>query len=154
MLSRIRKRIKIIHTPALKATDVLYTKMHTYNKEAKEILNYLITEIKNNNKNSPALKQLYLLMQKADDIVIDCAHKLAPYQTPKLESIEVKSRIEHKFVIRSPQQVKSVEEWMKVTGAELVKLDDKAEDVSIKDIIEDKYDPEQDEIDTYKGLLN
>lgn len=141
----------------LKATDVLYQKMHVYNNESKQILSHLIETIKQQNKNSPALRELYLLMRKADDIVIDCAHKLAPYQTPKLESIEVRNKVEHKFVLRAPKAVSSIEEWTKLTGAAkiapeqvMVRNKETAEPAaSIHD-----YDEEEDQLNTQKQLLN
>lgn len=141
----------------LKATDVLYEKMHSYNKEAKEILNYLIEQIKQQNKNSPVLKQMYQLMQRADDIVIDCAHKLAPYQSPKLETIEVRNKVEHKFVLRAPKTVASVEEWAKLTGAEKIAVDEvKAKIKEQAPIVESLHDFDEieDEINTQKHLLN
>jgi len=155
MLKYLRKRYKPIYVVQTKATDVLYQKMHAYNKEAKEILAYLVKETKERNPNSPALKQLYQMMDKADNIVIDCAHKLAPYQSPKLESIEVRNKVEHKFIIRAPQKITSVEEWTKITGAEQLKQDnfDKKQSVitppapSIHD-----FDTDDDEIETLKRL--
>lgn len=152
-----KKVIRRIDHKPLKATEVLYQKMHSYNKEAKEILNYLIEQIKQQNKNSPALKQLYQLMQRADDVVIDCAHKLAPYQSPKLETIEVRNKVEHKFVLRAPKAVSSVEEWAKLTGAE--QLAAQEVQVKVKEQLKEAesihdYDSEQDEINTQKHLLN
>lgn len=124
MLKYLRKRHKQIYIVQLKATDVLYTKMHAYNNEAKEILKYLIEQTRAQNANAVAeMKKLYSLMDKADAIAIDCAHKLAPYQTPKLESIEVKNRVEHRFIIRAPQKIATLEEWTKKTGAEQLKTD-------------------------------
>lgn len=156
MLQYSKKRLKIINKHPLKATDVLYEKMHIYNKEAKGILSFLIEQIKIQNKNAPALKSLYQLMQKADDVVIDCAHKLAPYQTPKLESIEVRNRVEHRFVLRAPQVVKSVEDWIKQTGAEKLNIEDfKHKIVDKTSILEPSiHDFEEDEIQTHKKLLN
>ena len=109
----------------LLATDVLYRKMHVYDKEAKRILDFLITTIKSQPlANSAQLKSLYSLMEKADDRSIECASKLAPYQTPKLESIEVKGKVDHRYVIRSPQPMQSVDQWMKHTGAERLKIEE------------------------------
>jgi len=153
MLKYAIKRKRTIYITQLKATDVLYQKMHSYNTEAKKILTYLIEQVKEQNKNSPALKALYQLMDKADSIVIDCAHKLAPYQTPKLESIEVRNKIEHKFVLRAPKAVHNLEEWSKLTGAE--KLNSEQVNTLQKEITppaESLYDFEEDEINTNKRL--
>ena len=152
-LARAIRRKRTIYITQLKATDVLYQKMHSYNNEAKEILAYLIKEVKEQNKNSPALKSLYQLMDKADSIVIDCAHKLAPYQTPKLESIEVRNKVEHKFVLRAPKAVHSLEEWSKLTGAD--KLNSDQVNTLKKEITppaKSLYDFEEDEIETNRRL--
>jgi hypothetical protein len=152
----------IVQRP-LRATDVLYQKMHVYNNEAKTILNTLIDLTKTVNKNSPALRELYLLMRKADDIVIDCAHKLAPYQSPKLETIEVRNKVEHRFVLRAPKPIASVEEWTKQTGAERARVEEamaKSKDLapeapSVHDFEDDECSEvaERDEITT-RRLLN
>lgn len=148
----VRREIKTRRK--LNATEVLYEKMHVYNKEAKEILSYLLEQLKLQNKNSPALKSLYQLMQKADDLVIDCAHKLAPYQSPKLESIEVRNHVEHRFVLRAPKPVANVEDWMKLTGAEKLKSDQiNPIKKPLSPIEPSLYDFEEDEIKTSK-LLN
>jgi len=130
--------------------------MHFYRKEAKEILEHIIELTLSQNKNSVALKQLYQQIDSANQTVIDCAHKLAPYQTPKLESIEVRNKIEHKFVLRAPQQVKSVDEWMKTTGAEKLAPEEvivkKAPEASKPIESIHNYDMDEDEITTQKQL--
>jgi len=170
MLKYIRKRKKVIYVTPLKATDVLYQKMHAYNNEAKTILKYLIELVQAENKSSPQLKALYQLMDKADEIVIDCAHKLAPYQSPKLESIEVRNKIEHKFVLRAPAKIVSMDEWAKQTGAEKLNSDqmnpqlkqltppapsihDFASDERLRISAErDEEDSIEDEIKTYRSV--
>lgn len=156
-LIHARKVARAIVQRPLRATDVLYQKMHVYNNEAKTILNTLIELCKKTSSNSPALRELYLLMRKADDIVIDCAHKLAPYQSPKLESIEVRNKIEHRFVLRAPKPIASVEEWTKTTGAERARVEDvmaKAKDLAPPAESVHDFDNDEDEITTQKRLLN
>jgi hypothetical protein len=157
MLKYTRKKYREIRVPVDKATDVLYTKMHVYDKEAKEILSFLIEQIKKQNANSSALKSMYQLMQKADDIAIDCAHKLAPYQDAKLATIEVRNKIEHRFVLRAPKQIESVESWMKQTGAEKLRSDQinpiKQQFAPTEPSLHD-YDEEEDIKETNKQLLN
>ncbi len=134
------KYSKLIHRNlinyGLLATDVLYRKMHTYDKEAKGILTFLIERIKAEGVESVAhLKSLYVLMEKCDERAIECASKLAPYQTPKLESIEVKGKIDHRYVLRAPQTMKSVSEWMKHTGAERLKVESLMNKETVKQTI-------------------
>lgn len=139
----------------VKAVDVLHNKMHTYNKEAREILSYLIEQMRAQNKNSPALKSLYQLMQKADEIVIDCAHKLAPYQDAKLNAIEIKSKISHSFVLRAPTKVKSIKEWQELTGAEVLPPNTKAEEHKLSPIEPSIHDFDEEElIEDQKRMLN
>lgn len=108
----------------VKAIDVLYRKMDFYNNKAPELYELIkdkITEGRSTTADaksySSALVKLAQLMRQADDIAIDCAHKLAPYESPKLETLEVKSRVEQKFVIVTPQPIKSAEDWNKITGS-------------------------------------
>ena len=60
------------------------------------------------------------------------ASKLAPYTHPKLEAIEVKSEVEHRFVIRAPNQIASVDEWVKQTGAQRLKIEQHVNDQDVK----------------------
>ncbi len=150
-----KKRFKSIITRPLRATDVLYNKMHVYNNEAKKILEYIIDQVKLQNKNSPALRELYLQMRKLDDIVLARAHKLAPHQPHKLESIEVKNQVEHRFVLRAPSPVQSVDQWAKLTGADTMKLDKTLKkDQKISDPAPSIHDFDNDEIETQRNLLN
>lgn len=139
-----------------KATDVLYRKMHTYDNEAKHILSTLINLIKDQpQQNLAQIKSLYSLMAKADETVIDCAHKLAPYQTPKLESIEVKGKVDHRYVMRAPQRINSVEEWMQKTGAERMKIEQLTKKEEIKrELPISLHDFEEDSEYNEPGVLN
>jgi hypothetical protein len=153
---RAKKVVRAITQRPLRATDVLYHKMHVYNNEAKAILKILIDRTKTVNTASPVLRELYLLMRKADDIAIDCAHKLAPYQSPKLESIEVKNRVEHRFVLRAPKPIASVDEWTKQTGAERARVEEamaKTKDIApVAPSLHDYDEDYEDEIKTHKML--
>ena len=126
MLVRARKKYRAQRVMPTKATNILYLKMCTYNVEAKKILQ----ELQGKHLTRDEKKELYQLMRRADDIVIDCAAKLAPYQTPKLESVEVKNQVEHRFVMQSPRKITTVDEWAKLTGAD--KLQYKASELAAK----------------------
>lgn len=121
-----------------------------YNTKAKEILDVIIDELKKSEKAQGAtLLAVYKHLRAADDIVIDCATKLAPYQSPKLESIEVNKKVEHRYVIRAPQQSKSTQDWVNLTGAN--KEDNKVKVPYIKPpapfTIHDMESMEQEDID-------
>lgn len=121
----IRKRqLKVISRPRL-ARDVLYDGMVNFETRAKQCLSVMIDSIKSSQKSNYAeLKILYQEFRKCQELAADYAHKLAPYQSPKLESIEVKSQVEHRYVMRVPHQMKSTEEWTKATGASKVTLEE------------------------------
>jgi len=141
-----------------KATDILYDKMITYDTKAKDILNALISSLKSQEKAQfDKIKAMYLQMRQCDDIVIDCAHKLAPYQSPKLESVEVNKKVEHRYVLQVPQPMKTKEDWMNHVGATKIKSEEMTRDLpatskiapSVHDFSED-----EDELETYKQTIN
>lgn len=155
MLKFIKKTKREFHHK-LQAVDILYQKMSAYNREAKEILSFMIEQARLKNDH-PKLNSLMKMMVKFDDTVIDCATKLAPYQAPKLANIEIKSKVEHKFVIRAPSPISSVEEWQRITGAEQMKLNNQTKKeikrTTLAPSIHD-YDEEEDELNTQRELLN
>lgn len=138
------RRLKVVERKRL-ARDVLYDAMVNFESKANKIIHVMIEMIKGQQKaNYQELKVLYQEFRKCSELACEYASKLAPYQSPKLESIEVKSEIEHKYVIRVPHQMKNIEEWSKATGAaKLVKQIEetipkvpKYEDIEVEDYIE------------------
>jgi len=106
---------------------VLFYNMKDAHEKAKKLRELLINKLQDDAVASPAL--ILKIVQTLGDHTeraIETATKLAPYTMPKLEAIEVKSEVEHKFVIQAPHPVKNVEEWMKITGATRMKLEDLA----------------------------
>jgi hypothetical protein len=125
--------------------------------QQKEICSAFIDGIKKINPKDPALKFWYKELTECQNRAIDCAHKLAPYEHPKLESMEVKQTIEHRMVMRAPQKILDVDQWAKLTGATVAKLEDlqKRETTfaprteSLHDFDEDES---EDEINTQRQL--
>jgi hypothetical protein len=131
--------------------------MVTYDTKAKEILQTLIDYMNKQEKAQwDRIKDLYNKMRTCDDIVIDCAHKLAPYQTPKLESVEVNKKVEHRYVLQVPQPMKTKEDWMTHVGASKLTPEDKPKDLIIPKppapSLHDYDDSEDDEIETFKQV--
>ena len=62
---------------------------------------------------------MYKHMAEAKKLAIDCASKLAPYESPRLEAIEVKQKTVTKFVIESPTAIKDQSQWLSNTQREL-----------------------------------
>src|SRR5262249_29894408 len=54
--------------------------------------------------------------QKCEEVAIDCASKLAPYRSPKLESVSVNQAVEHKYVMLAPPSM-SWDEWARHCNA-------------------------------------
>lgn len=156
--ARKKKPISRLPKTRILAKDMIYSKMILYDTKAKDILNYMIEYYKKADKAQfDKIKQLYQQMRACDDIVIDCAHKLAPYQSPKLESVEVKSKVEHRYVMQVPQQMKNKDEWMKHVGAEKIKEEDISRAVKAESKIAPSihdFDDSEDEAETFKRTMN
>ena len=110
-----KPRLKFQH----KATDILYNKMMFYNNKASVITEALIQIVQSQQQaRGDLLIQLHRDLHRFNDIVIDCASKLAPYQSPKKESVEVRNEYVHKFVIAAPKTIVSKDKWLDTVKAE------------------------------------
>lgn len=99
--------------------DVLYEQLYFYRNEANKLGMKIAEILKNEPKaRGDLLFNLYKIMMDNRKLLIDVATKLAPYEHPKLESIEVKSQVEHRYVIRAPNQIKTTGDWLKSVGRE------------------------------------
>lgn len=126
MLIRAKKVQRLIPDPRDKPKTILRKHMYAADKYHQEICQTTMEGLTKINPKDPQLKYWYSEMVKASERAIDCAHKLAPYEHAKLESMEVKQTIEHRMVMRAPTKIKSVEEWAKITGASVAQLDENA----------------------------
>jgi hypothetical protein len=99
------------------AKDVIEELMLMWRDKIPKILRHLIDNASKQGKPVEALR-LFNSLKEASEHALDAAHKLVSFQTPKLESVAVRNEITHQFVIRAPNQIGSVDEWMKKTGAE------------------------------------
>jgi hypothetical protein len=117
-------------TQTIEATDELTeTELDTldeirirYSKKAKDAFAKILLNARERGQPSEAIK-LAMLMKKCDGIAMDAAHKSAPYRHSKLEAIDIKQAVEMRYVIRAPQEIKNVDEWMKATGAKMLVAD-------------------------------
>lgn len=85
--------------------------------KAKNIILDILMELKKENRRGDLIAMMYKKYTEVNTLVIDCAAKLAPYEKPRLQSIEVKSEVEHKFVLRAPTQLNSTGEWLSMVKA-------------------------------------
>ena len=111
---KFKKNLKASHFLKRSAIEVLHDQMVFYEDKGLTLLLAIKREIK---ENSSSRGDLLVSMTKnllhCKDMAIECAHKLAPYQAPKLQSIEVKKKITHKFVIQGPDTIKDSNIWLK-----------------------------------------
>ena len=113
MQYRKRKSLKTIKQTK-RAIDVLYEKMEFYSVHATFIATEICKLLKESDvKEGKRLTEMHKQMMRFNDIAIDCAAKLAPYQSAKLQSIEVKSNKTVKYVIQAPMVVKDKNEWIR-----------------------------------------
>lgn len=98
-------------------TDVLNEQMMFYRNKSLHLAKMIIDTIKANPKHrGDQLVQMYKLMSRAREMTIKVAAELAPYRKPKLQSVEVVSKVEHKFVIRSPEAISDTGDWLRAVG--------------------------------------
>jgi hypothetical protein len=99
--------------------DVIEDKAFLYHRKVPEILAKMIINAREKGEPSEAIR-LAMALKECAQLAVDFAAKAAPYKHHKLESVDVKTEIEQKFVIRAPTQLKSIDEWMQMTGAKVL----------------------------------
>lgn len=99
--------------------EVLYDEMIFYHQKAVPMGNEIARIIKEGGKaRGDLLFELFKIMCENKKMAVEVASKLAPYEHAKLQSLEVKSTSEHRFVIRAPERLESSEVWLKSAGKE------------------------------------
>lgn len=103
------------------AVEVLYDKMIFYDQRARILYAEIIKVLKKDKDTlrGDLIAQMIKHMQRANDIAIDCAAKLAPYQTARLQSVEIDKKITHRFVIQAPQQSNNTQAWLDAANKQL-----------------------------------
>lgn len=97
--------------------EVLYEQLLYYRDEAIKQGNRIAAILRGEEKlRGDLIFQLYKLQLKNREMLIEIATKLAPYIHPRLESVEVKGEMEHKFVIRAPLPIKDTKTWLAEVG--------------------------------------
>lgn len=87
--------------------------MEYYDNDAMIIATEICKILKDNPVSQGAkLVEMHKAMMRFNDIAIECASKLAPYQSAKLQSVEIKKHVEHRFVIQAPAVVAKKEQWL------------------------------------------
>ncbi len=91
-----------------------------YDKKAKELYQEVRKVLKSDTATvrGDLMAQMIKHMQKANDICIECAAKLAPYQSARLQSMEVKKNVTHRFVIQAPKQAEDSQQWLQSVNSD------------------------------------
>jgi len=107
-----------IEDPDAKPTpkEVLFEEMYFYRKKAIKIGRLIAKYLKEEGGRGQELVALYKHMTNLKKDIVDVATKLAPYEHAKLESIELKAEIEHKYVIRAPMVAATTQDFLKLVG--------------------------------------
>jgi hypothetical protein len=74
---------------------------------------YLLQHSSNEKGLPVALANMYRELSENSEKILASGKALAPYQSPKLEAVAVKSEVKHQFAIHVPARVKDVNEWLK-----------------------------------------
>jgi len=99
------------------AVDILREIMHFHQTNAKEIMLDIIMRLKASDKSrGDLLAMMYKKWSESTEIVIKCAEKLAPFESPKLQSLEVNNNHTIRYVLRAPEQAESTNAWIKQVG--------------------------------------
>lgn len=96
-----------------RAVDVLREKMEFYNSKANELVAGIVEVLKKSEiSQGKRLHEMYKMMHSHNEIVIDCAAKLAPYQSSKLQSVELTKKEIKRYVLQVPVPAGSTQEWL------------------------------------------
>lgn len=144
---------KVIHTN--KAVDILYKKMMFYDTSAMLMAKDICELLKDSAKaRGDKLAEMFKHMMRFNDICIDCASKLAPYQSAKLESVEIKKKVEHSFVIRAPVAAPSSSKWLEQVQQTALPPPIFEKRESLGEILQDDVIEADYEIDNTLGVRN
>src|SRR5262249_54571878 len=103
--------------------SVLYDIMVESHIKGQALKDYLLERLKANNFSAAEIRIILKDWGCHLQRTIDTASKLLQFYHPKLESIDIKNEVEHKFVIRVPDvKIQNVSEWAKLTGAQTHRL--------------------------------
>jgi len=105
------------------AVQTLQSEMVFYRDHAALLIEKIIESLKSQGANGLAIAMMYKHAADAKKMCVDTAAKLAPYQSPRLQSIEVTKQTTHKYVIEAPKRIDSEQDWIANTRRELKLID-------------------------------
>ncbi len=116
------------------AVAVLRHEMIFYRDQAATLCEKIMELLKEQNSRGDLIAMMYKYANEAKKMTIDCANKLAPYESPKLQAIEVKETRVTKFVIEAPTLATNPASWLENVKSEKKLLSDlkrNADDIEI-----------------------
>lgn len=144
MRYRSRRHPRVVNSDLIqrrKATDFLYEQMLFWENEGKKLVSkvYDLVYSRSGIEASRLLREFSDINNRA----IDVAAKLAPYQSAKRASIDVKTTNVKQFVIVAPRVINSADDWYRT-----IQKDQKLLPKPIKAI--DSYSSDQKEASNYE----
>jgi hypothetical protein len=108
-----------VETPPkrLEPEEVLQYQLEYLHERCLKDAQAITIKLKNDSASGAELARHYDNIVKAREQLIKVSATLIPYRKPRLESIEVKSETEHRFVVVSPTPIKSHEEFLTAIAA-------------------------------------
>lgn len=95
----------------VKATDVLYREMLFWRNEGKKLVQAIYSLV--STQDGKLAAKLANTFKDINDRTVEIATRLAPYQTPKLSSMELKSNKTIRYVIEAPKLSPNTSSWLK-----------------------------------------
>lgn len=94
-----------------KAVDMLYEAMVFWHDEGIKLINEIKHRLEQggNGKDAVALAKVW---KGYDDRWIEIASKLAPYQSPKLSSMEVNNKVTTRYIVEIPRKSATTKDWV------------------------------------------
>lgn len=106
------------------AVATLRREMLFYRDQAATLCEKIMELLKEQNARGDLIAMMYKYANEAKKMTIDCANKLAPYESPKLQAIEVKQTSITKFVIEAPTLATDPSSWLSNVKSERKLLND------------------------------
>lgn len=94
------------------AIEVLKECMLFYRDQAPSMISQIITLLKKQNTRSDLLQMMRRLQAENSESIVYAAAKLAPYENPKLNSVQAKINIQENFTIREPSLADNPTIWL------------------------------------------
>jgi hypothetical protein len=100
------------------AVATLRGEMLYYRDQAENVCEKIMELLKTQGSRADMIAMMYKYMNEAKKMAVDVAAKLAPYESPRLEAVEVTQKKITKFVIEAPTLESNPDTWLANAKAE------------------------------------